>query len=87
MAETPLGGERQPSGDGSAPLPYVFRWDRDGRKGQLCAVTARSKAQPSETPLLAFGQPARPRFNSVCIEFADGFATITSGNAIRKARP
>lgn len=68
-------------------LPYVFRWNRHGRKGQVCAVTARSKAQPGETPLLAFGRPARPRFNSVRLEFADGFATVTSGNAIRKAKP
>lgn len=24
-------------------LPYIFRWDRHGRKGQRCAVTARGK--------------------------------------------
>lgn len=65
-------------------LPYLFRWDRHGRKGQACAVTARSKARPGETPLLAFGRPASPRFNSVRIEFADGFAIVTSGNAIRR---
>jgi hypothetical protein len=23
--------------------PYVYRWDRCGRKGQRCAVTARGK--------------------------------------------
>lgn len=23
--------------------PYIFRWDRQGRKGQPCAVTARGK--------------------------------------------
>lgn len=22
-------------------FPYVYRWDRQGRKGQLCRVTAR----------------------------------------------
>lgn len=22
-------------------LPYIYRWDRQGRKGQPCAVTAR----------------------------------------------
>lgn len=22
-------------------FPYVYRWDRQGRKGQLCAITAR----------------------------------------------
>lgn len=24
-------------------LPYVFRWNRQGRKGQPCKVTARGK--------------------------------------------
>lgn len=24
-------------------LPYVYRWDRQGRKGQQCKVTARGK--------------------------------------------
>lgn len=66
-------------------LPYLFRWDRLGRKGELCAVEARSRAHVSETPLLAFGAPASPRFNSVCLVFADGFRVITSGNAIRRA--
>lgn len=23
--------------------PYVYRWDRQGRKGQFCRVTARGK--------------------------------------------
>ena len=23
------------------PLPYIYRWDRHGRKGQPCRVTAR----------------------------------------------
>lgn len=23
------------------PFPYVYRWNRQGRKGQRCAVTAR----------------------------------------------
>jgi hypothetical protein len=67
--------------------PYVFRWDRHGRKGEPCQVTARSRGHAGETPLLAFGRPASPRFNSVRIEFADGFVTISSGNAIRKAAP
>lgn len=22
-------------------FPYIYRWDRQGRKGQACAVTAR----------------------------------------------
>lgn len=24
-------------------LPYIYRWDRCGRKGQRCTVTARGK--------------------------------------------
>lgn len=27
----------------STGFPYVFRWDRCGRKGQPCKVTARGK--------------------------------------------
>lgn len=68
------------------PLPYVFRWDRHGRKGERCAVTARSRAGTASFALAGFGRPAAPRFNSVRIEFADGTAMITSGNAIRKAK-
>lgn len=37
------------------------------------------------------GQPcmmtARGKMNSVRVEFADGYVMITSGNAIRKAKP
>ncbi len=66
-------------------LPYLFRWDRIGRKGERCAVEARSRAHAAATPLLAFGTPASPRFNSVCLVFADGFRVVTSGNAIRRA--
>lgn len=55
-------------------LPYVYRWDRHGRKGQLCAVTARSRR----------GKGFH-NFNSIRVVFADGFAMITSGNAIRRA--
>lgn len=25
----------------SSPLPYIYRWNRQDRKGQLCAVEAR----------------------------------------------
>ncbi|RWM19634.1 MAG: hypothetical protein EOR72_00065 [Mesorhizobium sp.] len=64
--------------------PYVYRWDRFGRKGQACAVTARSKTRPGTFALPGFGLPASPRFNSIRLEFADGFAMVTSGNAIRK---
>lgn len=67
-------------------LPYLFRWNPLGRKGERCAVEARSRAHSSVTPLLAFGTHASPRFNSVCLIFADGFRVITSGNAIRRAR-
>ena len=65
-------------------LPYIYRWDRHGRKGQPCAVKARSRPTRGETPLLVFGQPARPRFNSVLVAFADGFTTVSSGNALRR---
>ncbi|RWX67464.1 hypothetical protein [Mesorhizobium sp. M2A.F.Ca.ET.039.01.1.1] len=68
-------------------LPYIFRWDRFGRNGQPCAVTARSKPAPGTFVLPGFGRPASPRFNSIRVEFADGFAMITSGNAIRRAKP
>ena len=49
------------------PQLYIYRWDRQGRKGQTCRVTARGK------------------FNSIRVEFEDGYVMITSGNAIRKA--
>lgn len=68
-------------------LPYVYRWGLFGRKGQLCAVRARSKAAPGTFALPGFGRPASPRFNSIRVEFADGFAMVTSGNAIRRAKP
>jgi hypothetical protein len=29
------------------PLPYLFRWDRQGRKGQPCEVLIRGKAMNS----------------------------------------
>lgn len=49
MAATPSASERRHASDGSemeglAALSYAFRWNRHGRKGQPCAVTARSKA-------------------------------------------
>lgn len=28
-------------------LPYVYRWDRQGRKGQPCKVTVRSRVMNS----------------------------------------
>ncbi|MBZ9818929.1 hypothetical protein [Mesorhizobium sp. CA4] len=69
------------------PFPYRYRWDRHGRKGQRCALTARSKAAAGTFALPGFGEPAVARFNSIRVEFADGFAMITSGNAVRKATP
>lgn len=48
---------------------HVYRWDRQGRKGQPCRLTARGK------------------MNSIRVEFADGYAMITSGNAIRRLTP
>jgi hypothetical protein len=69
-------------------LPYIYRWDRVGRKGEPCAVEARARpGQGENAPRLAFGTPARPRFNSILVRFADGFAMVTSGNAIRRRPP
>lgn len=50
-------------------LPYIYRWDRQGRKGEPCRVAARGT------------------MNSILVVFADGYAMVTSGNAIRKAKP
>jgi hypothetical protein len=51
-----------------ANLPYVYRWNRQDRKGQRCRLIARGK------------------MNSICVEFADGYRMITSGNAIMRAK-
>lgn len=59
-------GRGLPGGGGGAARVYVYRWDRQGRKGLACRVTARGT------------------MNSVRVEFADGFAMVTSGNAIRR---
>lgn len=64
---------------------YVYRWDRHGRKGQRCRVTGRSQVALATFALPGFGKPAPARFNSIRVEFADDFAMVTSGNAIRKA--
>lgn len=29
------------------PLPYIYRWDRQGRKGQSCDVLIRTKVMNS----------------------------------------
>jgi len=58
--------------------PYIYRWSRPAeapRKGQRCAVTARSP----------HGKGIH-NFNSIRVEFEDGFIMITSGNAIRRAK-
>ncbi|WP_287061667.1 hypothetical protein [Mesorhizobium sp.] len=68
-------------------LPYIYRWDRQGRKGQPCAMTARSKPCAASFSLPGFGRAKPARFNSIRVEFADGYAMVTSGNAIRKAKP
>lgn len=31
----------------SAPLPYIYRWNRQGRKGELCEVLIRAKVMNS----------------------------------------
>jgi len=31
----------------SAPLAYIYRWDRQGRKGHPCAVVVRAKVMNS----------------------------------------
>lgn len=68
-------------------LPYIYRWNRQGRKGQPCRVLARSRViRASETPRLAFGPLRAARFNTILVEFADGYRMTTSGNAIRRAR-
>lgn len=69
-------------------LPYIYRWHRQGRKGQPCRVVARSRMiRPTSAPMLAFGAPRPVRFNSVLVEFADGFRMNTSGNALQRAKP
>lgn len=30
-----------------APLPYIYRWNRQGRKGQPCEVLVRARAMNS----------------------------------------
>lgn len=56
-------------------FPYLYRWNRQDRKGQRCAVTARSPR----------GKGIH-NFNSIRVEFEDGYKMITSGNAIRRAK-
>ncbi|MBI1620120.1 hypothetical protein [Aquamicrobium zhengzhouense] len=69
-------------------LPYIYRWNRQGRKDQPCRVLSRSRfIRAIETPRLAFGPLRAARFNTILVEFADGYRMTTSGNAIRKVKP
>lgn len=58
-------------------FPYVYRWDRAGRKGQLCRVVARSDRHKVD---------GRCAPVSVMVEFEDGGKLVTSGNALRRAK-
>jgi|GEM_PF-722688 len=58
----------------SARLPYVYTWKRTAMR-----VLDR-KGQACKVL-------ARGKMNSCMIEFADGFRTVTSRNALRKAKP
>jgi hypothetical protein len=70
-------------------LSHIFRWDRHGRKGEACTVTARWRRAPVEPApsMVAFGWPNPKNFNSISVEFADGYVLVTSGNSIRRAIP
>lgn len=48
---------------------YVYRWNRQGRKGQQCTVEARGT------------------MNSCLVRFGDGYAMVTSRNALAKVKP
>lgn len=65
---------------------HIFRWDRHGRKGQTCRLLTRSlRPRAPYGPELAFGSAEAKNFNSILLEFADGYRLVTSGNSIRKA--
>lgn len=55
-------------------FPYLYRWNRCGRKGQPCKVTARAKRW----------KDSKTQTNSVRVEFEDGFRMVTSGNALKR---
>jgi hypothetical protein len=42
-SEGPQEGSTGGSGMGQEIQVYIYRWDRQGRKGQRCIVTARGK--------------------------------------------
>lgn len=58
----------------NAAFPYVYFWKRTAMR-----VLDR-KGQACRVLV-------RSKMNSCLIEFADGFRTVTSRNAIRKAKP
>lgn len=69
-------------------MPYLFRWNRHGRKGEPCRIVARSRdRQPGIAVLPGIATPAPKAFNSIAVQFADDFIMVTSGNAIRRANP
>jgi hypothetical protein len=49
-------------------MTYIYRWNRQGRKGQLCTVEVRGT------------------MNSCLVRFADGYAMVTSRNALAKVK-
>jgi hypothetical protein len=61
-------GEKAPANAGASLYPYIFRWDRKGRKGQRCRMVNRGG------------------FNSVHVQFEDGYEMVTSGNSLVRAR-
>ena len=63
-------------------FPYVYRWDKQGCKGQVCKVLARGKAAnvcewPPTVKLLE-------NMNSRLVEFTDGYQMVTSRNALKR---
>lgn len=78
------GGPRRPLAVGRSfrledyPLRWYWRKRHGDRKGHPCRVVARSR--PARAP---DGSVAR-RWNTVMVEWPDGFRTITSGHALRK---
>lgn len=89
-----LSADRQAAiraGSAAIAYPYVYQWRRLGedRKGQRCRVLARSKLPVAlcrlDLDIVVGEHPAPKNFNSILLEFEDGFTVVTSGNSIRKA--
>lgn len=69
--------------------PYIYFWNRMGRKGQRCRVVARAKIRVKHLVVTINGKTEERKWsggNSRLIEFEDGFKAVTSGNALRKAK-